>query len=244
MGRRLLFLSIIGLMVSACGGVDYGGGFWDDRDRGAPSARVERVALGSAYESYLTFSDVGYMSEAFETAMGAETGTNRIWYNRRSGAEGEVIAGAAYLENVDYARGRGLAAPVGLETRWALEPAQGDYTTTARTNLRLGASTASSIVGTLEEGTVLEAVGNVEGAPWMLVARHGEAIGYMSTEFLEQREGGDVLLAGGAPREPVYCRSFEQRLTLPGSRRDQWTGSACRSRGGIWRVEGPRGPGV
>jgi hypothetical protein len=78
----------------------------------------------------------------------------------------------------------------------------------------------------------------------MLVARHGEVVGYMSTDFLEQREGGDVLLAGGAPREPVYCRAFEQRLTLRDGARDQWQGTACLSPRGEWRVQRGPGPGV
>jgi len=240
---RSALLLILSLSLAACGGVSYGG-FWDERDGRAPNANVEGVTYGSSYSGSLTFSDVSYMSDAFLNTMLGEEGTSRAWSNGRTGASGEVIAGTPFLQNVDYARGSRLRAPVGIQTNWVLEPAQGDYTATANTNLRLGASTSSSISATLDEGTVVEAVGRVRGSPWMLVARHSEAIGYMSTDFLEQREGGDVLLAGGAPREPVYCRAFEQRLSLRGGMRDQWSGIACQNRRGTWRVEGANAPGA
>ncbi len=238
---RLASLLVLSLGLAACGG-GYSGGFWDQPGRGS-GAYVDGVAMGSAYETRLTFSDVAAMSDAFTVAMSAEEETMRPWSNGRTGASGEVIAGAPFLQNVDYARGARLRAPVGLETRWALEPAQGDYTTTSDTNVRLGASTASPIAETLPEGTVVEAAGQVRGAPWMLVARLGDVIGYMSTDYLEQREGGDVLLAGGAAREPVYCRSFEQRLRLRGGARDMWRGFACQGSRG-WRVRGSAAPGV
>jgi len=243
MAMRLIPIIALTLGLSACGGVNYGSS-WDDRRSRAPDAHVEGVTHGSAYGGSLSFSDVAHMSEAFLAAMRGEEGTSRAWSNGRSGTRGEVIAGAPYLENVDYSRGRQLSAPVGIETRWSLEPAQGDYTTTTNTNVRLGATTASGVVETLPEGSVIEAVGRVSGAPWMLVARYGEAIGYMSSDFLEQRDGGDVLLAGGSPRQPVYCRTFEQSLSLRSGPRDRWNGTACQNARGQWRVEGSRGPGV
>ncbi|MBN4046364.1 SH3 domain-containing protein, partial [bacterium AH-315-P15] len=137
-----------------------------------------------------------------------------------------------------------LRAPIGLYTDYALEPAQGDYVITTNTNVRLGASTSSPIVTTLAEGTVVEAAGQVRGGEWMLMARNGAVIGYMYAELLVQREGGDVLLAGGAARRPTYCRSYEQRLSLRGGARDHWQGAACRSPRGQWEIEGRRGAGV
>jgi len=241
---RLPLITFSALTLAACGGVNYGGGLWDRDGRGAPSAHVAGIAYGSAYESYLTSSDVAYMSDAFLTVMNTEEGTRRDWVNHRTGAQGEIIAGEPFLQNVDYARSGRLRAPVGLETRWALEPAQGDYSSTSNTNVRLGASTSAPVVSTLTEGSVVEAIGSVHGAPWMLVARHGEVVGYMHTDFLEQREGGDVLLAGGAPRAPIYCRVYDQRLVLRDGPRDSWSGTACLSRNGRWDVQGARGPGV
>ena len=242
MTARLALILISFLTLAACGGVDYGGPRWGG-DR-APSAQVDGIALGSTYGNAITFSDAGYMSDAFLSVVNAEAGAARSWSNGRTGASGEVIMGQSFLQNVDYARGSRLHAPVGLQTRWMLEPAQGDYTTTSNTNVRLGASTSAPIVSTLDEGTVVEAVGSTRGEPWMLVARHGEVIGYMHTDFLDQREGGDVLLAGGTAREPVYCRAFEQRLSLRNGPRDVWQGTACRSPRGEWRVQARGGPGV
>jgi len=243
--KRLLPLLLAALTLTACGGVDYGGPFWDRGGRGGPpSAQVERIAYGSRYEASLTRSDAAYMSDAFLSAMNGEEGAIRNWSNRRNGSSGSVTAGEPFLRNVDYARGQRLSAPVGLETLWELEPAQGDYSTTSNTNVRLGASTTSRIISTLDEGTVVEAVGSVRGAPWMLVARHGDVIGYMNTEFLTIRDGGDVLLAGGTPRTPVYCRAYQQLLSLPNGSRDQWDGTACLSPYGAWQVQGTRSPGM
>jgi surface antigen len=247
--KRVLPLILFALTLSACGGVDYGGPFWGRGGGGsgygaAPSAQVDGIAYGSRYASYLTASDTAFMSDAFLGAMYGEEGTRRPWSNGRTGASGEVVAGAPFLQNVDYARGRRLTAPPGLETRWALEPAQGDYTATATTNVRLGASTTSRIIDTLDQGMVVEAVGRVQNAPWMLVARHGDVIGYMNTDFLEQRAGGDVLLAGGTARQPVYCRTYQQSLATPSGQRDQWAGTACQDERGQWRVQGSRGPGM
>lgn len=243
MHGRLVLVLMASLAASACGGVQYGSPRWGYEQ--GPTAQVDGIAYGSTYGSQLTFSDIGYMSDAFIGAMAADVGTSRVWANGRTGARGEVIAGEAFLENVDYARGRRLRAPVGLETRWMLEPAQGDYTTTTNTNVRLGASTSSLLAGTLPEGSVVEAIGAAQDAPWMLVARNGEVIGYMHTDFLEQREGGDLLLAGGAPRQPMYCRSYEQSLSLRNGPSDRWRGDACQTSFGTWQVQGSSGgPGV
>jgi len=242
MKGRLVLILMASLAVSACGGVQYGGSRWGS-DR-VPATVVDGIAYGSTYGGQLTFSDVAIMSDAFVGAMAADVGTSRVWANGRTGARGEVIAGEAFLQNVDYARGHRLRAPVGLETRWALEPAQGDYTTTTNTNVRLGAGTSSLLAGTLPEGSVVEAVGSTQGAPWMLVARNGEVIGYMHTDFLEQREGGDLLLAGGASRQPTYCRSFEQTLSLRNGPSDRWRGDACQTPMGEWQVQGRGEPGV
>ncbi len=235
---RNISVLVFTLILAGCGTVNYGGG----QGRRAPSTMIAGVAHGSAYDGYLTSSDVAYMSEAFGSAMGSSEGVSRDWRNPRSGAAGTVTAGEAYLVDVDYARGRRLRAPIGLYTEYALEPAQGDYVTTTNTNVRLGASTSSAIVTTLPEGAVVEAVGQLRGGAWMLMAREGGVIGYMFAELLEQREGGEVLLAGGAARRPTYCRAYEQRMVLRGGTRDQWQGSACRARQGEWQIQGWRGP--
>ncbi len=236
---RNIIVLILALMLAGCGGLDFSRGYGGR----APSTHVPGVAHGSAYEGYLTHSDTAYMSDAFSFAMAADEGTAQDWRNSRSGARGTITAHEAYLLDVDYARGRRLTAPIGLYTDYPLEPAQGDYEISSNTNVRLGASTSAPIVTTLSAGSVVEAAGQVRGGEWMLVARGGAVIGYMYAEFLEQRAGGDVLLAGGAPRRPTYCRSYEQRLTLRGGERDHWRGAACRARRGEWNIEGWRGAG-
>lgn len=207
----------------------------------APQNVVPGIAYGSVYEHRVSFSDTAYMSEAFESAMRDRFGTSRDWYNPRSGARGIVRAGDAYLVGTDYARGQRLTAPIGLRTDYELEPDQGDYQAASNTNVRLGPTTSSDVVTTLPAGTVVEAIGRARGTPWMLVARGGEAIGYMHSDYLSSREGGDVLLAGGAARQPVYCREYQQTISFRNGAQDEWNGTACQDERGRWRVEGRRG---
>jgi len=210
-----------------------------DRFQRRPSVEtVEGIGWGSNYERFLTGRDESKMSEAFLRAMSGPLNDGRHWRTRRTGASGEIVGGEAYLQNVDYARGQQPTAPLDLSTDYQLEPAQGDYTLLSNTNVRLGPSTSDSIVETMDQGTVVEAVGSVRGLDWMLMARDGEIIGYMYAPLLEQREGGDLLLAGGAPRTPTYCRRYVQELRLEGGIRDRWEGAACRNARGYWYVDG------
>jgi len=232
---KTIILVGLALAVSGCVTMDSA----KDRFRGRASTEiVSGVTWGSGYARFLTRRDEAKMSEAFLRAMNGPVGDGRHWRTGRTGTMGEIIGGRAFLMNVDYARGEELVAPLNLSTDYQLEPVQGDYTLLSNTNVRLGASTSAAVVDTLDQGTVVEAVGHVRGLDWMLMARDGAVIGYMYASLLEQRDGGDLLLAGGAPRTPTYCRRFIQELRLSDGVRDHWEGAACRNTRGRWYVEG------
>ncbi len=235
---KALIVGGLALVLSGC--VTVGGG---SSRRAMPDEVLAGVAYGSSYRSYITGRDERQMSRAFRVAMDSPVGADATWRTRRTGSRGEITGGEAYLLNVDYARGRRLIAPIGLYTNYPLEPAQGDYQLSSNTNVRLGASTSSPIADTLDEGTVVEAAGQVRGRDWMLMARDGIIIGYMYSPLLELREGGDMLLAGGSARTPTYCRSYSQSLFLSNGIDDRWTGAACRNTRGRWYIEGVAGAG-
>ncbi len=235
---RLLLLAFVALLLAGCSVSSGSRNYSRGPDRAQTHETVPYVAFGSNYERALGQRDAYQISGAFLSAMASEPNTSMNWSARRTGAHGMVIAGDAYLRDVDFARGRRLNAPIGLYTDHPLEPTQGDYEVKQNTNVRLGPNTNSPIVNTLTEGTVLEAAGRVRGQQWLLMARGGAVIGYMYEPLLEQRDGGDLLLAGGTSRTPTYCRDYRQTLRLPGGIDDSWSGTACRDRQGRWYIEG------
>jgi surface antigen len=59
------------------------------------------------------------------------------------------------------------------------------YQAKTTTNIRLAPTVDSDIAGKLSAGDKITAVGKVRGEPWIMVARGGRTIGYVSAEHLE-----------------------------------------------------------
>ena len=88
-----------------------------------------------------------------------------------------------------------------------LDPIGRTYEAKTMTNIRLAPTADSGISGTLAPGNKITAVGKVRGEPWIMVARSGRAIGYVSAANLEPvppRARAPAAAAAPASAQPTF----------------------------------------
>lgn len=85
-----------------------------------------------------------------------------------------------------------------------LDPIGATYRARSATTIRLAPNATSSVVGPLASGEKFEAVGKVRGAPWVMVARSGKAVGYAPAGDVEPlpRPAPVATAAAAAPASP------------------------------------------
>jgi len=201
-----------------------------DRDLPRFEGKVAKPLLGSVLETRIAYADRVEIARAVDAqvlnpAMRPEPLT---WRNRGTGSFGTVSVGAPFVLGVDSFSGTPPEAPLSLSTEFRLMPDPGDFRTRRRANLRAGPSTRHSVLATLDEGTLVESLGRVEGRDWRLVGRRDQVLGYIYAPLLEARIGNEPGLAGGKARPPVLCREVTQSVTLGRGLGDDWTVHACR----------------
>ena len=55
-------------------------------------------------------------------------------------------------------------------------------------NLRAGPSTGTPVVGSLDKGEVVHAIGKVQGAPWVMIGRNNIALGYVHASLVAEHD--------------------------------------------------------
>ena len=58
--------------------------------------------------------------------------------------------------------------------------------------LRAGPSTSSAVIGSLSEGEVVQAVGKVQGAPWVMISKNTIAMGYVHDSLVAEHDPAAV----------------------------------------------------
>ena len=224
-GIRLTILAVGAAALSACESLPLVGGEFS-------SSGAESFSSGSRLAPYLSSSDARILDGAFVEAM--ELGAPKSWRGAR--AAGAVTPAGWSLGNLRSDPDlRTPAARANLELSPVFETELGLYVLTRNANVRLGPGTAHGVAETLPSGAGVEIIGRTVRDNWMLVAHDGAVRGYVSETLMVKAPGTELELAGGPRRRAALCREFVQRLSL-GAERDEWTGAACRSDNGEWRL--------
>ncbi len=194
----------------------------------------------SALGATLAPADARALSPAFVEALEAGAVGERFDW-KGNGASGWVKAREPLLGNLKASESDRPPMPAGLAIDELFETELGLYALTRNANARLGPSTEHPILEQLISGTGVIVIGKVVGKPWMLVEESGRVAGYVSDSLMIKAPGTELELAGGPRKAGVYCRGFEQRLTVSGQA-DMWQGVACRE-DGRWVLKAPPADG-
>jgi surface antigen len=217
---RLTVSAALSLLLAACAG----GPSFDGLGGGG-----DNYAAASALGAQLGSGDARALQPAFQQAMnGGADGERFDWRGRDS--FGWVKARAPRVGNLKPDPEDRPEIPAGLALDEMFETEQGLYALKSNANVRLGPSTDYPVLEQLNAGLGVDVIGKVVGKPWMLSAVDGKVVGYIHDSLMIKAPGTELLLAGGPRKPAVYCRGYEQRLSL-GGRSDLWTGVACRENG-------------
>jgi hypothetical protein len=223
MWKGVLICAAAALAGCATGGVaDRGGG--------------ENFAALSPLGSELLAADARALKTSFLQAMEAGAAGERFDW-KGPGAFGWVKAREARLGNLKADPDDRPPMPARLALDETYETEQGLYALTRNANARLGPSTEHPILKQLVSGTGVIVVGKVVGKPWMLVEEDGRIAGYVHEGLMIKAPGTELELAGGPRKSAVFCRGYEQRLSVSG-RSDLIEGVACRENG-RWVLKAP-----
>jgi hypothetical protein len=203
---------------------------------GGSGAGSDDFAALSPLSADLAPGDSRALRTAFLQAMDAGAAGERFDW-KGEGAFGWVKAREARLGNLKADENNRPPMPAGLVLDELYETEQGLYALTSNANVRLGPSTEHPIISILVSGTGVTVVGRVVGKPWMLVEVDGRIAGYIHDSLMIKAPGTELELAGGPRKPAVFCRAYEQRLSV-GGRSDLIEGVACRE-GGRWVLKAP-----
>lgn len=222
--RAQFFIACAALSLAACASTG-----------GAGRGEGNYAAL-SPLGAEMTATDARALAPAFLQAMDAgATGERFDW--KGAGAFGWVKARETRLGDLKADPNDRPPMPAGLVLSELFETEQGLHALTRNANARLGPSTEHPILEQLLSGTGVTIVGKVVGKPWMLVEADGRIRGYVHDSLMIKAPGTELELAGGPRKGAVFCRSYEQRISV-GGRSDQWDGVACRE-DGRWVLKAP-----
>lgn len=215
--KGLLMLAAGAAALSACASTQGGGG------------GSQNYAALSPLGAELVPSEARALASAFRQAMEAGAAGERFDW-KGAGAFGWVKAREARIGNLKADDNDRPVMPSGLVIDEMYETEQGLYALTRNANARLGPSTEHPILEQLVSGTGVIVIGKVVGKPWMLAETNGRVAGYIHDSLMIKAPGTELELAGGPRKTAVFCRAYEQRLSL-GARSDLWEGVACREDG-------------
>ncbi len=222
--KRQVIVTAAALALAACASTGGAGG------------GAQNFAALSVLGADLAPTDARALAPAFHQAMEAGAAGERFDW-KGAGAFGWVKARETRIGNLKADENDRPAMPAGLVIDETYETEQGLYALTRNANARLGPSTEHPILTQLVSGTGVVVIGKVVGKPWMLAEADERVVGYIHDSLMIKAPGTELELAGGPRKSAVFCRGYEQRLSL-GGRSDRWEGVACRE-DGRWTLKAP-----
>ncbi len=124
------------------------------------------------------------------------------WSSDHSSATATITPTNTHVERktVKIIREADVAEPADLEAIGAR------YSATASTRIHAAPDQKSASNGTLARGDHIWAVGRLRSAPWLLVARNGKSVGYVSSAKLAPLVQSAEYASAAAPAAPITAR--------------------------------------
>lgn len=156
---------------------------------GKGKGKIVSVLIGAAVGGFIG-NQIGAMldeedqkalqKQAKDVLVSQPDNTETTWSSERSGATGTVVAENSRMETreVKVVRDANVAPAPQLDLIGAKYVAKG------AAQVRLAPSDQAETATTLSNGATIWAVGKVRNQPWIMVAKGGKSIGYVSTASL------------------------------------------------------------
>ena len=115
----------------------------------------------------------------------AQDGEIVEWSSTESGAKATITTTNTREERkeIDILRDQRVASPPALDVIGKPYASVG-----SSVNLRAGPSTSTRVVGSLDKGEIVHAIGKVQGAPWVVIGKNNIALGYVHESLVAEHD--------------------------------------------------------
>ena len=160
-------------------------------EAGASDWQVVLAGIAAGYAGYrigkhLSGNDQDALRARTASALStAQDGETVEWASEESGAKARITTTGTRQErkDIDLLRDRRVDSPPPLDIIGKPYASLG-----SSVNLRAGPSTGTPVVGSLDKGEVVHAIGKVQGAPWVMIGRNNIALGYVHASLVAEHD--------------------------------------------------------
>ncbi|GLQ05408.1 glycine zipper 2TM domain-containing protein [Sneathiella chinensis] len=194
-----------GTVLGAVGGAIIGAQF------GKGAGQLVGTAIGTLAGAYIGNQLGKILDEQEQAAVEAETATaleksedgqKIVWNSPKTGAEAEIqtVNTRQETKTVTLYRDRRISEMPPLTLLGE------EYHSLKSSNIRKSPSTDAEIVGSLQEQERFNAVGRVEGKPWIVVAKNNRTVGFVYEPLVEKAPAA-ATVAEAAPTPAIRNQS-------------------------------------
>ena len=160
-------------------------------EAGASDWQVVLAGIAAGYAGYRIGKHLGRNDQAAlqqRTASALSTardGETVEWSSTESGAKATITTTDTREERkeIDILRDQRVASPPALDIIGKPYASVG-----SSVNLRAGPSTSTRVVGSLDKGEIVHAIGKVQGAPWVVIGKNNIAMGYVHESLVAEHD--------------------------------------------------------
>ena len=164
-------------------------------EAGASDWQVILAGVAAGYAGYRIGKHLGRNDQAALQARAAsalataEDGETVEWSSTESGAKATITTRNTREETkeIDILRDERVASPPALDIVGKPYASVG-----SSVNLRAGPSTSTRVVGSLDKGEIVHAIGKVQGAPWVVIGKNNIAMGYVHESLVAEHDESAV----------------------------------------------------
>ena len=160
-------------------------------EAGAKDWQVILAGVAAGYAGYRIGKHLGRNDQAALQAhtasalASAQDGETVEWSSTESGAKATITTTNTREERkeIDILRDQRVASPPALDIIGKPFASVG-----SSVNLRAGPSTSTRVVGSLDKGEIVHAIGKVQGAPWVVIGKNNIAMGYVHESLVAEHD--------------------------------------------------------
>ena len=160
-------------------------------EAGASDWQVILAGVAAGYAGYRIGKHLGRNDQAALQAhtasalASAQDGETVEWSSTESGAKATITTTDTREERkeIDILRDQRVASPPALDIIGKPYASVG-----SNVNLRAGPSTGTRVVGSLDKGEIVHAIGKVQGAPWVVIGKNNIAMGYVHESLVAEHD--------------------------------------------------------